>query len=85
MILNGIKKKRVYAKMLSYLNAKNTIHICPQKGKWAIRKENKNRASKILSSKQLAIKYGIYLAEKLSYNLVLHKENGTFDCIIIKN
>lgn len=56
--------------------AKKTNHVVPSSSGWAVKKSGASRASKIFSTKDKAIDYGIELSKSEKTELYIHKQNG---------
>ena len=55
---------------------KRDIHVIPQRGDWAVRKEGSSRASRVFPTKELALDHGRALAKRNKVELVVHRQDG---------
>lgn len=58
---------------------KNNIHIISNRNKWAVKRRNRQRATKIFKDKGDAVSFAI---NKYSSDIVIHTKDGTIDFII---
>jgi len=56
-----------------------TYHVIYSKGKWKAKKEGASKASRVFKDKDEAISY----AQERTTRLVLHKEDGSVDKILV--
>lgn len=56
---------------------KDNIHIVPHENGWAIEKEQSERASRIMPTKEKAVEIGREMAKTQRVELVIHKKDGT--------
>jgi hypothetical protein len=55
---------------------KRDIHVVPQRGDWAVRKEGSARASRIFPTKDLALDHARLVAKRNKVELVVHRQDG---------
>jgi hypothetical protein len=58
------------------------IQIMPINNRWAVKKYNFRRASKVFDTKEDALEYGLKLSKAQNSNLYIHTEHGTVDKVI---
>ncbi|NMW21429.1 MAG: DUF2188 domain-containing protein [Chlorobiaceae bacterium] len=56
---------------------KNSRHVVPRQGGWAVKKSGASRASKVFDTQEDAITYGRSQAKKESGELYVHRKDGT--------
>jgi hypothetical protein len=55
---------------------KRDIHVVPQRGDWAVKKEGSARASRIFPTKDLALDHARVVAKRNKVELVVHRQDG---------
>ena len=55
---------------------KRDIHVVPQRGDWAVRKEGSTRASRVFPTKDLALDHARSVAKRNKVELVVHRQDG---------
>ena len=55
---------------------KRDIHVVPQRGDWAVRKEGSARASRVFPTKHLAMDHARAVARRNKVELVEHGQDG---------
>ena len=52
------------------------IHVIPSRGRWSVVRDGASRASRVLASKDEALKYARRRARRDSLQVVVHDRNG---------
>jgi hypothetical protein len=89
MVKNKLTPKKPKGKIAEALEAlkvgpgQGKVHVIANMGKWAVRKENSNRAHRVVEKKRDAVALAISVAEKISLSgqvsVVVHKKDGTVE------
>ena len=56
---------------------KNSQHVVPKDGGWAVRKQGAVKATKVFSTQNEAVQFARNVARKQSGELFIHKADGT--------
>ena len=73
-------KKAIIEKMNSTTAKGARIHIISQKSKWAVRVEGSQKAYRVCSSKEGAVKTAKHLVKNgFSKEIVIHKKDGSIE------
>jgi hypothetical protein len=77
--ISGVKKA-IIKKMNSTTAKGKRIHIISQKSKWAVRVEGSQKAYRVCSSKEGAVKTAKHLVKNgFSKEIVIHKKDGSIE------
>jgi hypothetical protein len=75
-------KEVVLEKLRLVATEQNRVHVIPSNGSWAVKREDRRRASRVLADKKEAIELARSLARKHSMvGIVVHGRDARFESI----
>jgi hypothetical protein len=78
MTISSSKRASISKKLKEKRPVYKRAHVIPQKGRWSIKIEGSEKATKILTSQKKAITYAkSAVVGKFTRDIVVHKRDGT--------
>ena len=75
----SISQAKDWASSHSLVSGGEDQHVVPHDGKWAIKKENSERASYVFDTKSKALERAREVAKNQSVYVVIHRKDGTIE------
>ncbi len=70
--------REVVLKKLRHIAAeKNRVHVIPDDGRWAVKREDSSRASRVFRERSEAIELARALARKGAMEVIVHGKDGS--------
>lgn len=83
MTISSSKRAAVGKKLKETSSKCERVHVIPQMGRWSIKAERSDKATKILNTKREAIKFArSAITGRFTRNVVVHNRDGTISSTI---